>query len=161
MGYFVEPCHYDIIKPYRYSIHQIDEKRKKIKIVEKGMAFLLSFDDLHAHLHFLKYFSPQDAFVLGYILSKHKLLEKIKLDNLQIDRAKATLLLESEGRRGRFKFYDSLARKTIDYNIIDLLANESDFLRIDYHDIFQIGISSGRNQHNANLLKQLFMWRAA
>lgn len=43
----------------------------------------------------------------------------------------------------------------------DLLANENDFIRIDYHDIFQIGISSGRNQYNANLLKQLFMWRAA
>uniref|UniRef100_A0A0Q9YUX2 Uncharacterized protein n=1 Tax=Candidatus Berkiella aquae TaxID=295108 RepID=A0A0Q9YUX2_9GAMM len=87
------------------------------------------------------------------------MLEKVHLENIRTDRTNATLVLESENRSGEFMFYDFLNKKVVNYSIHDLFSNEKDILRIDYHDIFQIGISSGRRQYNSNLLKQFFMCR--
>lgn len=154
--YFISKL-FQLKTDFRYSINQIDENRMRLGMSEYGMAFYLSFDELHQHLNMITQMSQRDVLVFGFLLSRHGLLDKVqfeKADNIEKD---LSIILESEDRIGRYNIYDLRSHCVKTVTLAELIQNKSMMKRMSHNDLLQIGLSAGKNRTNLFLLKEQYM----
>jgi len=139
---------YPLTSVSRYSINQIDKNQQRLIMVERGIPFYLLFNELHEYLCTITQMSQRDVLLFGFILSRYGVLDKLQFERKDNNRHNFSLILASEDRVGRFNLYDFTTNSEQLVSISELLQAKSLLKRMHYDDLFQIGLSAGKNKRS-------------
>ncbi len=152
--YLVQRLYQLQLRP-RYAISEIDGKKMQVKMIEYGMSFCLSFDELHKYLNIISELSHRDVLIFGFLLSWHGSLKEIQIGYPEKFKQGLSLILESEDRKGRFNIFDVNTRRHETTSFAMLLQNPGMIKRMGYDDLFQIGMIAGKHKENYILVQRL------